>query len=59
MRWLDSLTYPVDVNLSKLQEARKDREAQHAAAHGVTKRNNLVTEQKQQFSKIRINLNLW
>ena len=37
MRWLDSLTYPVDVNLSKFQEIMKDRETLSAAVHGVTK----------------------
>ena len=37
MRWLDSITDSVDVNLSKHQEIVKDREAQHSAVHGVTK----------------------
>ena len=35
MRWLGSITNPVDVNLSKLQEIVKDRGACHAAVHGV------------------------
>ena len=35
----------MDINLSKLQEMVKDREAYHAAVHGVTKSwHNLVTE---------------
>ena len=37
MRWLDSTTDSMDMNLSKLQEIVKDREAWHAAVHGVTK----------------------
>ena len=36
MRWLDSITDPVDMTLSKLQEIVKDREAWHATVHEVT-----------------------
>ena len=39
MRWLDSITDSVDMNLSKLREILKDRQAGHAAGHGVTELN--------------------
>ena len=38
MRWLDGITDLMGMNLSKLQEMIKDREAWHAAVYGVTKR---------------------
>ena len=47
MRWLDSIRDLRDINLSKLWEIVEDREAWHAAVHGVTKRHNLATEQQQ------------
>ena len=37
MKWLDDITDSMDMSLSKLQELVMEREAWHAAIHGITK----------------------
>ena len=37
MKWLDGISDSIDMNLNKLQEMVKDREARHALVHGVAK----------------------
>ena len=37
LRWLDGMIYAMDMNLGKLQEMVRDREAWHAAVYGVAK----------------------
>ena len=44
MRWLDGTTDLMDMNLSKLQKIMKNREAWHAAVHGVTKQSDTAEQ---------------
>ena len=53
LRWLNSITESMDINMSKLQETVKDRGSLCAAAHRITSvGDNLVTEQQQQQNYI-------
>ena len=49
VRWFNSIINSVDMNLSKFWEIVKDREAWHAAVHGVAKRQSLATEQQKKL----------
>ena len=59
MRWLDSITDSVDINLSKLQEMVKDREAWNTAFHGVTKSQAWVSNWTTTTKHLILTATLW
>ena len=55
MRWLDGITEPVDMILSKLQETVKEREAWCAIVHGITKSWKLVRD----WTQLKLKYLIW
>ena len=54
MRWLDSIIHSVDLNLNKLLEIVKEREAWHVSVHGVTKSQTSVSSYPSAFFMVQL-----
>ena len=59
MRWLDSITDSIDMNLNKLWEIVEDRGAQQSVVHGVAKSQTQLSDRKTAISRNRQGLPWW
>ena len=59
MRWLDAITDAININLGKLQEMVRDREAWCAAVHGVAKCQTQLETQQQLLNSFYFSINFY
>ena len=59
MRWLDGITNLMDMSLSKLRELVRDRDAWHAAVHGVAKSRTPLSDWTDRLTGSSLSLYIW